>query len=149
LFRSREYSNRSAHDVANVDDRTPRRAIALDENSASCNRGSNKVIQNHVQPQARGCTIRSSIAHERWRETVVRQFFHIALYENFGLAIGGHRVQRRSFIQEVIACRTVSTTRRSKHVALYSSLFRQLSQFYRSVVIDVIGQITVQIAQRV
>ena len=73
----------------------------------------------------------------------------VALDQDLGLAIRGHRIESGSFIVESIPGRAVGAARRREDKALHAGCLGQFGQPDRSLMVDVVGEARIEVAQRI
>src|SRR4051794_8780806 len=132
-----------------MNNRAPGRAVALNKNAPSGYSRGNKIIEYHIQAQSRRHTIGRRVAHEGGREIVVRQLLYVMLDEYFRLSVGCDRIKRGGLIEEVISGRAIGAARRSEYVTLHTRLLGQFRNLHRRVMIDIVGEIAIQVSERV
>jgi hypothetical protein len=80
---------------------------------------------------------------------VVRELGEIALDKDLGHGISRHWAELRGFVQEVVPGRTVRAAGRGEDETAHPCCLRQFREPHCCVVVDVVGQAGIQIAQRV
>src|SRR5271165_3165856 len=130
-----------------MDDRPPGGAIALDVYFSFCVRPSNKIVEDNIETQTRRNSIGGGISHERGTKPIIRQGRHVALDEHFGLAIWGDGIECSRFVQKVVACSSIRAARGRKDEASDTGGLCQLRHVDRGTMIDVVGQLRIQISE--
>jgi len=92
-----------ARDVLDVDERTPRRAVALNQDVASRESDRDQIVHHHIGAQSGRNTIRGGIAQKRWTEIIVCELGHVALKEHLRHPVRGDRVECGLFSKHLIA----------------------------------------------
>jgi hypothetical protein len=94
--------------------------------------------------------VRSCVSQKQRAEVVGREFRDVAFDQNLGFAIRRERVERGVFGQQVVAARqSIGGARRREQEPLnpgFPGLFRQPN---RCQVIDVVGALWIQVAERI
>ena len=144
-----EHGDDGSDDVANMDDGTPGRAVALDVDPARGERRGYQIVQYDVEAQSRRHAIRGRIAHVSRGETVAGQRCDVAFHQNLRLAVGGDRIQGGGLVQEIVAGSAVSAARGREDEARYARLFRESCQLHRGKVVDVVGELRIEIPERI
>src|SRR4029077_10495313 len=125
-----EHAPNRSHDVTNVHDRTPGRAVTLNRYPSRSERRSYKIVQHHVQPQPRRSSISGRIPQKRRTEMSVSQLRYIVLDEDLRLAIRRHWIERSLLVQESISGRTVRAAGGREDETPYPCCFGQLGKLY-------------------
>ena len=149
LLRSFETPRLRPRDVANVHDGPPRRTVALDVHSAGGVRPRHQVVQNHIQPQARRSAVSGRISEIGRAETLIRQRRHVALDQDLGFGIRRYRVQRQPSRPADRPRRHHRCCTRTRRQSADPCLFGQLGQADGSAVIDIVGEVPIEVAQGV
>ena len=128
--------------------RSPRRSIALDQDLAGGDRVADQVVDHEVGPQAGRQSVGGGVPHVGGAEVVVGERRDVPLGHDLRLAVGSQGVERRLLVEEALA-RSVQAARRGEDVSLHPPLLGELGQADRGPVVDLVGQVRVQVAQRV
>ena len=99
-------------DVADVNQRSPRRAVALQQHLAGRDGMANEVVDDDVGSQSSRHAIGGGIAKVDRRERLIGQPCELLLDQDFRFAVGGDRVERRRFVEQTITSRPLQTARR-------------------------------------
>ena len=136
-----------AADVLDVDDGSPGRAIALEEDLARGEGPGDEVVEHDVEAQPGGDPVGGRAAQEDGREGIVGQPRHVALHPNLGLAVSGDRFELRILVDRCIAPRAVVAARGGEGEAAHAGRLGQPGQPHRGKVVDLVGELGVQVAQ--
>ena len=147
--RSFQRDEESGCDVTGVHQRTPRCAVGQDSNVAGEDRMADQIVQHDVRAQPRREPERGGVAQEHRREGVVRDRGDVVLHADLALRVGRQRSQRSTLGDQILARRPVHRAGGGVEEPPDACLFRQSGQPDRGVVVDVVGDLRRQRAERV
>jgi hypothetical protein len=149
LARRLEHGEERSGDVLDVHERAPRRPVALQVDAAGRHRPGDEVVEHDVESVARRDAVRGRRPQERRAEAVVRERRDVALRAHLRLAVRRDRVERRLLVDHRVAGRAVVAARGREDEAAHAGLARGAGEARRAQVVDVEGQLGVQVAERI
>jgi hypothetical protein len=133
-----------------VRERPPRRAVGEHGDLAGQDRAPDQVVQHDVGTQPRREPERRGVAQRERHEVGVGQLGEVVLDAHLGDRVRRDRFERRVLADELVArLRAVDRARRGVREALDACLLRQPGEPRRRVVVDVVGDLGGERAERV
>lgn len=137
-------------DVFDVHQGTPRGAVALQDDPPGGHRPGHQVVEHDVDSQARRDAVGRGVAQHHRREGGVGKLEEGRLELDLGDRVGGDRGERRLLVELRVAPRgTVVRARRGEEKTRHAGLLGQSREPQRTMEIDVVGQLGVEVAERV
>src|SRR4029077_12347956 len=102
---------RSPDDVADVQNRTPRRTVALDINTSRCVRGSYEIVKHEIETQPGRRAISRGVSKIGRTKVLIGPLCYVSLDEYLRLSIRRDRIQRGCFIQKLVSRRAIRAAR--------------------------------------
>ena len=149
LTRRVQHGEESPSNVLGMDEWPPRSAVALNQDLASRVSKADEAVHDQVHPQTRRDAVSGGVAQIRRAKTAIRQLGEVAFGSHLGFAVRSDGIERRLFVDRRIARHAIQAARGRIQEARHPGLAGNLGQPNRGAVVDVVGAIGVQIAQRV
>jgi len=102
-----------------------------------------------MSARSRRHAVGSGVAQVDRRERAVGELADLLLGADLGLAVGGDRVERGLLGEVAVCAGAIQAARRREHVAPDADLLGGPGQADRGVEVDVVGEVGVEIAQRI
>ena len=115
-------------DVADVDERSPGRAVGRHSHLAGRPGDAHQVVEHDVEPHPRARAERGRVAQERGMEVVARHRADVTLHEHLALGVGRLRVDRRLLGDRRVAADPVDAARRHVDEARHAGLATEARQ---------------------
>ena len=149
LARRLQHSDKRTDDVLDMDDRPPWGAVALDVNLPGSDRPRNEVVQHQIEAHPGRYAVGGGVTQKDRAEVVGCQRGDAGLGQTFAFAVGRNRVEGGVFIQHRVARRAVGAARGREQKTRDSCLACHFRQMHRPAMIDLIGQVGVEVAKGV
>ncbi len=132
-----------------MNDRAPRRAVGFQEDASIRDRAGNEVVQHDVEADARRKTVGCRRPEEYRAEIGVGQFGDVTLGKDLRPPVRRHRTKRARLVDKVGGRLAVVAARRRKQETAHAGLLGHVSHMHAAAMIDVVGDVRVEIAQRI
>ena len=150
LARRFQHREERARNVLDVHERPPRRPVALDEHFAGRDGVADEAVHDDVGTKARRHAVSSGVPQEYRAEAIGGELGDVAFDEHLGLTVRRDRVERRLFGQQAVVRRdAVQTAGRGEEIPLDAGFTGQTGQPHRRQMIDVVGELRIQVAERI
>ena len=136
-------------DVLDVDQRAPRRAVALQAHLAAGEGSAGEVVDDDVSAQARARAVRRGVAQVGRAEVLVGELADALLGHHLALAVRRHRVELAVLGDGAVAGCAVEAARGREDVPRDAGVPGDLRQVGCAVGVDRVGRVRVEVAERV
>ncbi len=132
-----------------MNERTPGHSITLDQDLSRGQRIPDQVVHDQIATQPRRNSIGSRAAQKGRTEVVVGHRAQVAFHPYLAFSVGRHGIVGRGLGQEVVSGGAVIAARGGEDKALHAGLFGKTGQPHGGLMVDGVGGLRGQIAQRV
>src|SRR5882757_1746136 len=113
-----QHGDERARDVFYVNEGTPRRAVALNQDFSGSESDSDQVVDDDVGSQSGRDSVRGCVTQERRTEVLVGQFRDILLKKDLRSSVSGDRIHRGVLGEHFVSRDAVQTAGGSENQTL-------------------------------
>ena len=132
-----------------MDERSPRRPVALNQHLAGGIGDPDQIVHNDIRTKARRRPISGRITKKGRAEPLVGELRDIRFDEHLRTAVGRNRVERGGLVQHSVASGAVEAARRGEQESRYAGLLGGAGQRHAPEMVDVVRAGFVETPQRI